>query len=396
MPHPSDPPPEYKKYRSGPSFLRRGPKPGESLLDDFQSTPPDGPPPTGPDQDVDDAGRRDYGRGPGTRRPRLPGLPTRRRGPRLPRGPISVGRVVKYLVLAAIAWLALSLVLFLVSAQIQQGDLSGKVSLGGAGFPLTSANNVLVLGSDQRPKGSKEPGASTSGPSRSDSIMLMRVGGGKNSRLSIPRDTIVDIPGHGRNKINAAYAFGGPALAVQTIENYLGIKVNHLIEVNFQNFPDLIDAMGGITYEGGCVVSKINGGYKNGGYTLRLKKGKTHIDGKQALALARTRHNDCNKAESDLTRARRQQKILSAMKSRLVSPFAFPRLPWIAWNAPKALKSDMSGPTLLGLFGALATAGSPPTRILKPDGAETAPDGGAGLHVSDAEKARDVERFLKG
>jgi LCP family protein required for cell wall assembly len=295
-----------------------------------------------------------------------------------------------------IGWIVLSLALFLISAQIQQGDLSGKVALGGAGFPLTSPNTILVLGSDQRPKGSKEPGASTSGPSRSDSIMLMRVGGGKNARLSIPRDTVVDIPGHGRNKINAAYAFGGPALAVQTIEQYLGIKVNHLIEVNFQNFPQLIDAMGGIDYTGGCVVSRISGGFKNGGFTLRLKKGTTHINGKQALALARTRHNDCNKRESDLTRARRQQKILSAMKSRLLSPAAFPRLPFIAWNAPKALKSDMSGPTLLGLFGALGTTSSPPTRILRPDGFESAPGGGAGLHVSDSEKQREVSRFLRG
>ena len=239
-------------------------------------------------------------------------------------------------------------------------------------------------------------GASVSGPSRSDSILLLRFGGGHSSKLSIPRDTVVDIPGHGRNKINAAYAFGGAALATQTIENYLGLKVNHLIEVNFDNFPDLIDAMGGITYDGGCVVSKINGGYKNGGYTLRLKKGKTHIDGQQALALARTRKNECNPAENDLTRARRQQKILSAMKSRLLSPGAFIRMPWIAWNTPKALRSDMSGPTLLGLFGALATSGSPTPRVLKPDGAETAPDGGAGLHVSDAEKQREVQRFLKG
>jgi LCP family protein required for cell wall assembly len=387
MSTPSDPQPEYTKYRSGPGFLRRGPKPGEPLIGDLRHAPagPNGPlgpaGPAGPRPDDDDDRA----------------LPRRRRRrlPRLPRGPLSIGRVVKWLVLAAIAWIAVSLVLFVVSAQIQQGSLSGKVDLGGAGFPLTSANNVLVLGSDARPKGSKEPGAASSG-SRSDSILLMRVGGGKNARLSIPRDTIVDIPGHGRNKINAAYAFGGPALAVQTIEQYLGIKVNHLIEVNFNNFPQLIDAMGGITYEGGCVVSKINGGFKNGGYTLRLKEGKTHIDGKQALALARTRHNDCNKAESDLTRARRQQKILSAMKSRLLSPFAFPRMPWIAWNTPKALRSDMSGPTLLGLFGALATSGSPAPRILKPDGPETAPDGGAGLHVSDAEKARDVQRFLKG
>jgi LCP family protein required for cell wall assembly len=390
MSTPSDPPPEYTKYRSGPRFLRRGPRPGESLADELRE------PRSAPDGGEDDGDRRIYGTpGAGGRRlPRLPGLPGRRRRG-VPRGPISVGRVVRWVVTAVIGWLLLSLVLFLISAQIQQGDLSNQVSLGGAGFPLTSPNNVLVLGSDARPKGSKEAGAASSG-SRSDSILLMRVGGGKNSRLSIPRDTIVDIPGHGRNKINAAYAFGGPALAVQTIENYLGIKVNHLIEVNFQNFPDLIDAMGGVTYKGGCVVSRINGGYKNGGYTLRLKAGKTHIDGKQALALARTRHNDCNPKESDFTRARRQQKLLSAMKSRLVSPFAFPRLPLIAWNTPKALKSDMSGPTLLGLFGALATAGSPPTRLLKSDGPETAPDGGAGLHVSDTEKSRDVERFLKG
>jgi LCP family protein required for cell wall assembly len=315
--------------------------------------------------------------------------------PRL-RGPLSWKRVLGWIALAVVGWLALSLVLFLVSAQIRQGDLSGKVDLGGAGYPLTSPNTVLVLGSDQRTKKNAEPGASTSGPSRSDSIMLMRIGGGKNARLSIPRDTVVDIPGHGRNKINAAYAIGGPALATQTVEQYLGIKVNHLVEVSFENFPDLIDAMGGVDYTGGCVVSKINGGKANGGYTLRLKKGTTHIDGDQALALARTRKNLCNVSEDDLTRAKRQQQLLSAMKSRLVSPGAFVRLPWIAWNAPKALRSDMSGPTLLGLFGAMAAKGSPPTRILKPDGGIRLPDGGAGLHVSDAEKQAEVSRFLRG
>jgi LCP family protein required for cell wall assembly len=304
--------------------------------------------------------------------------------------------VVGWLVLAVLGWLALSLVLFLVSAQIRQGELSGQVDLGGAGFPLTSPNTVLVLGSDQRTEGTAEPGSSTSGPSRSDSIMLMRVGGGKNARLSIPRDTVVDIPGHGRNKINAAYAIGGPALAVQTVEQYLGIQVNHLVEVSFENFPDLIDAMGGVDYEGGCVLSKINGGNANGGYTLRLKKGTTHIDGKQALALARTRKNLCNPREDDLTRARRQQQLLSAMKSRLISPGAFIRLPWIAWNAPKALRSDMSGPTLLGVFGSLATTGSPATRVLKPSGGVRLPDGGAALVVSESEKRSEVRRFLRG
>jgi LCP family protein required for cell wall assembly len=386
MPDPPEPPPEYTKYRATPRLPGLRPRSGEPGLDGLRRAEDDGddrrpggfqprgaaPPPPPPRRRL--------------RRPRLRGVPGR---------PLSKGRVVTWLVLAALAWIALSLLLFLVSAQIEQDQLTGKVDLGGAGFPLTSPNTVLVLGSDARPKGSKEPGAATSG-SRSDSILLMRVGGGRNARLSIPRDTVVDIPGHGRDKINAAYAYGGDALAVQTIEQYLGIQVNHLIEVNFVNFPHLIDAMGGVSYTGGCVVSKINGGFKNGGYTLRLKKGKSHIDGKQALALARTRHNLCNPRESDLTRARRQQKLLSAMKSRLFSPGAFLRLPWISWNVPKALRSDMSGPTLMGLFGVLATSGSPATRILKPDGFEASPGGGSGLHVSDAEKQRDVARLLRG
>ena len=119
--------------------------------------------------------------------------------------------------------------------------------------------------------------------------------------------------------------------------------------MSFADFPELIDAMGGITYRGGCVVSRINGGFKNGGYTLRLPAGKTHIDGKQALALARTRYNDCNKREDDLTRARRQQKVISAMKRRLLSPFAFVRMPMIALGGAEVAalgheRADAAGP----------------------------------------------------
>ena len=216
----------------------------------------------------------------------------------------------------------------------------------------------------------------------------MRIGGGNNATLSIPRDTVVDIPGHGQNKINAAYAIGGPSLAIRTVEAYLGIQVNHLVEVNFENFPQLIDALGGVTYRGGCVVSKLNGGFKNGGYTLRLKGGEQEINGKQALALARTRQNECNPKESDLTRARRQQKILGSIKDKVTSFETFVRLPWVSWAAPKAIRSDMSGPSLLGLVGAELTAGTAKPTVLKPTGALTLPDGGAGLTVDDASQAR--------
>jgi LCP family protein required for cell wall assembly len=311
---------------------------------------------------------------------------------------LTVKRAVLGLIALIFAWLLLSLVLFLISSQFERTSPPANVAgvLDPAGYPLTSANNILVLGSDRRPKGSKEPGAVTSGPSRSDSIMLMRVGGGHSARLSIPRDTVLEISGHGLQKINAAYAFGGPALSISVIKRYLDIPINHIVEVNFEDFPQLIDAMGGVDYSGSCIVSRVDGGFRNGGFTLRLPSGTHHIDGKQALALARTRENLCRPNETDLQREEHQQALFTAMKSRLTSPSSFLRLPLIAWNAPPAIISDMSGPTLLGLFGSLAFSGTPPTRVLKPDGSETLPDGELGLRVSEAERRAAVAQFMRG
>jgi LCP family protein required for cell wall assembly len=327
--------------------------------------------------------------------------PFRRRRERVPgrRRPITVGRVLRYLALAVAGWLLVSLVLFLVSAQIQSAKISDAADarLSGGGYPLTSPNTILVLGSDARTRDTAEPGAQTIGePSRSDSILLLRVGGGANAQLSILRDTVVDIPGHGNNKINAAYALGGPALAIETVESYLGVDINHLVEVNFENFPELIDALGGISYTGNCVISKINGGSRNGGYTLRLKAGTHELDGEQALALARTRKNDCRPQEDDKARARRQQKIMSAIKDKVISFETFIRLPWVSWAAPQAVRSDMSGPTLLGLIGAELIGGDPKKYVLTPSGNTTLGDGGAGLTVDEAAKQEIVDRFLQG
>ncbi len=302
-------------------------------------------------------------------------------------------------VLALIAgWIALSLVLFLVSSHFERvpppSDVAGV--LDPAGYPLTSANTILVLGSDRRQKNSKEPDAETTGPGRSDTIMLIRTGGGHKARLSIPRDTVIEIPGHGLEKINAAHAYGGPAESISVIEHWLGIPINHLVEVNFENFPQLIDAMGGVNYTGGCIISRLDGGFSQGGYTLRLSKGTHHLDGKQALALARTRENLCAPSETDLQREEHQQALFTDMKNTLLSPSSFVRLPWIAWNAPPAIISDMSGETLIGLFGALAISGTPPTSVLKPSGSITLPDGEQGLTVSEHERHAAVARFLSG
>ncbi len=364
--------PQYKRYRSRP----RLPWQRDEGLGASKGEPRDQPP-----------RRRLW-----PFRRRRPSPPTRRRR-------LTVGRVVGYLAMAVTAWLLVSLVVFLISAQIQSSKVSDAAAskLGGAGYPLTSPNTILVLGSDARTKGTKEPGAQTIGsPSRSDSILLLRVGGGANAQLSVLRDTVVDIPGHGQNKINAAYALGGPALAIETVESYLGLEVNHLVEVNFENFPELIDALGGISYTGNCVISKINGGSRNGGYTLRLKAGTHELNGEQALALARTRKNDCRPQEDDKARARRQQKIMSAIKGQVTSFETFIRLPWVSWAAPQAVRSDMSGPTLLGLIGAELTGGGAKKYVLTPTGNTTLPDGGAGLTVDDQSKQQTVEQFLKG
>jgi LCP family protein required for cell wall assembly len=357
--------PEYTLYRTRPRFFKRGEDKSANGLGTEIPPPGELPPPAGP--------------------------PTRRRR-------LRPGRIAAYVGLAIVAWVLFSGLLFMVSAQIQRANISDAAgnALDNAGFTLTSPNTILVLGSDARTRSTAEPGSTVGGRGRSDSIMLMRIGGGKNASLSIPRDTVVDIPGHGRNKINAAYALGGPELAIETVREYLGVRINHLVEVNFSNFPELIDALGGIDYQGGCVVSRINGGSKNGGYTLRLPAGKHELDGKQALALARTRKNECNSKENDLSRARRQQKIMSGIKDKVTSLETFIRLPWVSWAAPKAVRSDMAGPSLLGIVGASLTSGGSKQRVLKPSSGVTLPNGGSGLVVSESEKRSEVERFLRG
>jgi LCP family protein required for cell wall assembly len=381
MPTDPDQPPQYTRYRAGRRLLPRREE------DDAQASGlAPGPSPRLPRR----ANGRMGGSADGKRDER--GTGTRWRRWSEPK------RIVLGLLALTVGWLALALVLFLLSSHFERISPPSDVAavLDPAAFPLTSANNILVLGSDRRQKNSKEPGAETSGPGRSDTIMLIRTGGGHSSRLSIPRDTVVEIPGHGLQKINAAHAFGGPALSISVIKNWLGIPINHVVEVNFEDFPQLIDAMGGVDYSGGCIVSRLDGGFSRGGFTLRLSKGTHHLDGKQALALARTRENLCEPQQTDLQREEHQQALFTDMKSRLLSPSSFLRLPLIAWNAPPAIISDMSGPTLLGLFGALAISGTPPTRVLKPSGTTTLPDGESGLTVSEAEKRAAVARFMAG
>jgi LCP family protein required for cell wall assembly len=390
----SEEPPQYTRYRARRRLLGGASRdastaPRESVRENRPAAPPAGAPPA---PSAPDAG--EIRSGGGGRKPSRFGV--RGGGWRKWTTP---KRLVLGLLTLILGWLLLSVLLFLISSHFNRTPLEANVAgaLDSAGNPITSANNILVLGSDRRQKDSKEPGAEKSGPGRSDTILLIRTGGGHSARLSIPRDTVVQLPhGQGLQKINAAHAFGGAKESVEVIKSWLGIPINHVVEVNFENFPQLIDAMGGVDYTGGCIISKVDGGFANGGYTLRLPAGSHHIDGKQALAIARTRENLCQPNANDIQREEHQQALFNALKSRLLSPSSFFRLPWIAWNAPPAIISDMSGTTLLSLFAGLAISGTPPTHVLKPTGAETLPDGEAGLTVSESERRRDVEAFMKG
>lgn len=319
-------------------------------------------------------------------------------------------RVLRCGLTFVVGWIVLSLVLFVVSATIHQQTGPADDLLGGGGAPFTPTN-VLVLGTDARPPGSKEPGAEgKGGASRTDTMMLMRTGGFANAQLSIPRDTLVELPPHGLQKINAAYAFDGTRGAVRAVESLTGVHVNHVAEIDFENFPGLVDAMGGIKYTAKtCLTSDVSGGAARpragvtvgkakhtGGTSFRLKKGKTYsLNGTAALALARVRKNSCDAGQDDINRAQRQQQLIGAMKRRVLSPVGFLRLPLIAWKAPQAIKTDMSGFTLLGVAIGKFLPGGGSSSVLKPSSNGVAADGGQGLVVSPSEIERARRKFDK-
>ena len=237
---------------------------------------------------------------------------------------------------------------------------------------LFSPETILILGLDNRPTtgaGSKEGGLTSSDlterDARTDSIMLWRIGGGVSRRLSIPRDTLVDIPGCGEQKINAAWSCGGPGATITAVKRLTGIQtINHLVVVDLANFPKFINDIGGVNVKTGRICSEISGGKADGGFTLNLRPGVHHLNGLQALTLARTRDNSCNLAYNDLNREAAQQQILNSIKSQLMTVHTFLHLPWVAWDAPGVIQTDMGGFSLMQLFLSAEIGGSAKPRLL--------------------------------
>jgi len=317
--------------------------------------------------------------------------------PRRPRerGRITLGRVGKWVAMAVAVWVLLSLVLFMVSAQTQEGISDEAERALASGGNLFTGSTILVLGSDARTGESIDESAT--GPGRSDSIMLVRAAFGSVRKLSIPRDVQAEVPGHGAAKINAAYALGGAALAIETVESFLGngLEINHLVEVDFARFPDFIDALGGITVRSKSRICSPP--FDNFWKGIRFRRGENEVDGRRALGFARVRKNTCAPGEDDRDRAARQQEVLSGISGQVKSPSTFLRLPWVSWHAPRTLKSDMRGPALMALFADIASGGVGDSEVIETSLCEqTGLCQPGNLFVSDGAKRDAVRKLLDG
>jgi LCP family protein required for cell wall assembly len=185
-----------------------------------------------------------------------------------------------------------------------------------AGRPAaTPGADWLVVGSDSREGLTGEQrrrlGTGDAAGRRADTMMLLHIprGGGSPTLVSLPRDSYVPIPGRGRNKLNAAYAFGGPKLLAQTVEQVTGIRIDHYMEIGFDGFASVVDAVGGVRI---CVKEPIN----DRNAALRLKAGCQELNSKQALGYVRTRAS----ARGDLDRVERQREFLGSLIDKATSP----------------------------------------------------------------------------
>lgn len=201
-----------------------------------------------------------------------------------------------------------------VSGNINRSDVFGGLAEGERPENETGALTFMVIGSDGRDEMSSEDQdalsvGSTPGE-RSDAIMLVHLNHERDrvTVVGVPRDLWVDVPGEGEDKINAAYAYGGPQKTVQTVEATTGVRIDHYVEVDFTGFVDVVDALGGVEV---CLEESI----EDPKAQLDLEAGTHEVDGAEALAFTRTRAT----ARGDLDRIDRQQQVVAAMMDRALS-----------------------------------------------------------------------------
>jgi LCP family protein required for cell wall assembly len=279
------------------------------------------------------------------------------------------GLIVMLLTSAAVATAALLQVSDLVGRFNPGGHAIGDEGLkrGDVGGPQT----FLILGSDRRFDEVKanNPALKKDVPARSDTMMLIRLDPDQaaTSILSLPRDLKVQIPGYGTDKLNASYALGGPTLTVKTIKAYTGLDINHVININFSGFRDVVNAIG-------CVYIDVDRRYYHSNVGLGVGERYAEIDiqpgyqklcGTDALNYVRYRHLD-----SDIVRAARQQAFLRQAKDQLNASSLIDKRERLIdifgknTQTDKSLKTTAQVLTVLKL--ALFSAGHPVSQIQFP------------------------------
>ena len=199
---------------------------------------------------------------------------------------------------------------------------------------------IMIMGVDER----------DDDVGRSDTLMIASIDPKTNqaSLLSVPRDTRVKIKGHDFDKVNAAYAYGKEKLSQDTVENLLGVSVDHYVIINTKSFKKIIDAIGGIDIDVPKRMHYEDPWDDDGGLIIDFHPGMQHMDGAKAVTYVRYRDE-----EGDLGRIRRQQDFVRAFMEKLVSPAIIPKLPTIIKEVMGSIETDLSFRQLLEFVGTL-------------------------------------------
>lgn len=223
-----------------------------------------------------------------------------------------------------------------ITGQISEGKNKLKIPKGVLPADSGGPQTIAILGSDVRTGG----GTLEGDKGRSDTTLLLRLDpdSGQIAMLSIPRDLKVEIPGYGTDKFNAAFSYGGPPLTLKTIKSVTGLDINHVVNVDFQGFAEVVDAIG-------CVFVDVDRDYFNdnsqGGEeyaAIDIDAGYQKLCGPDALEFARYRHTD-----TDLARAARQQDLVGEVRNRLSLKEIIDRRSELIKAFTDNTKSDISG-----------------------------------------------------
>jgi len=204
-----------------------------------------------------------------------------------------------------------------------------ETSAEGAGQQVPGSDEptyVLVLGVDERPDD----------PGRSDTIFLVRIADHQVRLLSIPRDTLVDMGEHGEGKVNSAYTYGGPELAMQTVSDLLGLPVRSFVKVNLNGFREMVDLIGGVPTN---VEQPMYYEDPYDGLVINLEPGEQVLNGRMAEQYVRFRHDAIG---DDLGRISRQQGFLKAAARHALRPSNLPKLPNLLLTASRYVQTNLS------------------------------------------------------